>query len=146
MVAVRQQCADSFPTVQRLRVARMLVLEGHTPSALSVQCCRVLTVTRYRPHHAILSCRAWRGCTLLRAQSFIGHDHHSLGEEKHDGDPAPGPTAVCPRAGDARGLARLSPPDPRAQVPWLVARAAPPAGGPAVGVVAARARAAPGRR
>src|SRR4029453_10968089 len=48
MAAVRQQCADSFPTVQRLRVARMLVLEGRAPSALSVQCCRVLTVTRYR--------------------------------------------------------------------------------------------------
>ena len=30
-----------------LRVARMLVLEGRAPSALSVQCCRVLTVTRY---------------------------------------------------------------------------------------------------
>ena len=25
----------------------MLVLEGRAPSALSVQCCRVLTVTRY---------------------------------------------------------------------------------------------------
>ena len=44
---MRQQFADSFPIVQRLTVARMLVLEGHAPSALSVQCCRVLTVTRY---------------------------------------------------------------------------------------------------
>jgi len=33
-----------------------------------------------------------------------------------------------------------------AQVPWPVAHAAPQAGGPAVGVVAARARAAHGRR
>jgi hypothetical protein len=44
---VRQQCADSFPIVQRLRVARKLVLEGRASSALSVQCCRVLTVTHY---------------------------------------------------------------------------------------------------
>src|SRR5215475_2948931 len=98
------------------------------------------------PHHAILSRRACQGCTLLRAQPFIRHDHLSIGEEDHDGDPATCATAVCPRAENARGMARLSPPDPGAQVPWPVARAAPQAGGPAVGVIAARARAAYGRR
>ena len=36
------------------------------------------------PHHAILS-RKHRGYTLLRAQPFIRHDHHSIGEEDHDG-------------------------------------------------------------
>ena len=57
MVAVRQQRADSFPTVQRPRVARMLVLEGRAPSALSVQCCRVLTVTRYSKLRNTDQCR-----------------------------------------------------------------------------------------
>src|SRR4029450_4620990 len=80
-----------------------------------------------------------------QATPDAAHGHDAVCEENYYGDPAPVATAVCPRAGDARAVARPPPPPPGAKVQWLIARAAPPAGGPAVGVVPARARAAHGR-
>src|SRR5262249_40059173 len=74
------------------------------------------------------------------------HDHDVVCEEDHYGDPTTGATAICPRARDAGGVARLSPHHPGAQVQWFSTRAAPPAGGAAVGVVPARTRATHGRR
>ena len=46
-------------------------------------------------------------------------------KEDHYGNPATSATTVCPRAGDARGVARLSSHHPGAEVQWPVTRAAP---------------------
>ena len=74
---MRQQFADSFPTIQRLRVARMLVLEGHAPSALSVQCCRVLTVTRYNKNTLRISRLRRQRCGLTAQRDMRSKRPHS---------------------------------------------------------------------
>src|SRR6266702_5927276 len=83
--------------------------------------------------------------TELLQDTITAHGRAVVCEEAHYGDPTIVATTVGPRARDARGLARLSPHHPGAEVQWPVARAAPPAGGAAVVVVAARTRAAHGR-
>ena len=79
------------------------------PTAIEYHGCKGHIMLSYRAEHV-------RADAAVVRSPYMGHDHHSICEEDHDGDPATGATAVCPRAGDARGMARLSSHHPGAQV------------------------------